>query len=427
MHSINRKIEPPITLPVDIPFGIQPLEVRYLKNKIPVYYLHNELSDVIKIELVSLAGLAFENKNMVAATTNVLLKSGTTKKTALQISEAIEFYGASIQCHCYAEATSVSLFTLPKYVSHLLPICCEILQDGSFPNKELDIFKSNQKERLKIQLRKSDFLSNRLIDEALFGLHHPYGKYTTMEDIDALNQEDLICFYKQFYQNGQHILFVAGNIPTDLFSLLDYYFSWLPTFRPFEIPFCPIQSAQKKKIHIDNNMDSVQTFLKLGKPIEKKTYPFYFQLRLLNMILGGYFGSRLMTNIREDKGLTYGIHSQLQGFIAHSSMTISASVGNKDVDKAIQEIWVEMERLQTLLISEEELKTVKNYILGNLISSVGDLFQVLSIYKGYILQGLPLDTFDHYIQLIKETDAKTLQQLALSFLEPHSFYQVTVR
>ena len=213
---MNRKIAPPIVDAVNFKLNLKPYDLFTLDNGVPVYTVHAGAQEVIQIEMVFYAGNSFETGSGIAAATNFMLKNGTSKKTAFELNEAFEYYGAYCNRSCYNETAILSLHSLTKYLDVLLPVMNEMLTDSVFPEQELDIFKQNTKQRLSVNLQKPSFVAGRLIDSYVYGDQHPYGKYTEGEHIDALNTDDLKAFYKKYYLQGHCAIFVSGQLPANL-------------------------------------------------------------------------------------------------------------------------------------------------------------------------------------------------------------------
>ena len=198
----DRKQTPPIVDAVDFKLQLKPYQNFVLKNGIEVYAIDAGAEEVMMMEWVFYAGNWFEEKNLVAAATNFLLRNGTTTKTAFQINEHFEYYGSYLNRSCFNETATITLHCLTKHIKELLPAVKELLTDSIMPEEELLIYKQNQKQRLKVSLKKSDFVAGRLIDSYLYGEKHPYGKFSNAEDYDALQREQLLDFYKKYYQQG---------------------------------------------------------------------------------------------------------------------------------------------------------------------------------------------------------------------------------
>lgn len=424
---LNRTIQPPITDAVSFDLKLRKCEQYQLDNQVPVYSMNAGTQDVLMIEWVFKAGNWFEQKNIVAGTTNFLLKNGTSTKTAFQINDHFEFYGAYLNRTCYNETASITLHCLAKHINELLPVVAEIMVDSIFPEEELVTYKQNQKQKLEVNLKKCDFIANRLIDEYVYGFHHPYGKYTSTVDYDQLNREELIAFFNRFYSEGHCTIFTAGKIPADLQSQLNKHFGGLP-LQQRAIPTIQynLQSTEEKKHQIINDVNGVQGAIRIARNFPNKHHPDYQKTQILNNVLGGFFGSRLMSNIREDKGYTYGIHSYIQNHIGETAWMISTEAGRDVCEATISEVYKEMEILQNELIDEEELSLVKNYMLGTVLGDLDGPFQLIARWKNYVLNNLDEQYFYNSVQLIKSTGAEELNELAKKYLTPADFYELTV-
>lgn len=424
---INRKTAPAITDAVSFNLSLKPCERYVLDNKTPVYAIHAGAQDVVMVEWVFYAGNWYESKNIVAGTTNFLLKNGTQKRNAYSINEYFEFYGAYLNRSCYNETATITLHCLTKHLHELLPVVAEIITESIFPEEELAICKQNQKQRLQVNLKKCDFVANRLIDEYVFGFHHPYGKYTSTIDYDALQREELKAFHEQFYKNGTCMVFAAGKLPANLDQQLNQVFGKLPlNSQPLPDMQYPVVSAVEKKYRIMNDAEGVQGAIRLAQPFFNRHHPDFPKVQVLNNIFGGFFGSRLMSNIREDKGYTYGIHSYLQNHIHHSAWMISTEAGRDVCEATIAEVYHEMERLRNEPIGKEELDLVRNYMMGSLLGDLDGPFQIIGRWKTYILNGLDEQYFYKSIETIRTVSSDELQILAKQYLNPEHFYELVV-
>lgn len=424
---LNRKIQPPITDAVDFELKLKKCEHYTLSNQVPVYSLDAGIQEVVMIEWVFYAGNWYEQQNIVAATTNFLLKNGTKQKTAYQINEHFEFYGAYLNRSCYNETATITLHCLSKHVGVLLPVVAELITESIFPESELSIYKQNQKQRLEVNLKKCDFIANRLIDEYIYGIYHPYGKYTSTLDYDALEKPALEQFFQKFYKEGKCIIFAAGKLPTDLDTQFENHFGGLP-LQQRSIPNIQynIQSAENKKYRIINDPDGVQGAIRLARPFPNRHHPDFQKAHILNNIFGGFFGSRLMSNIREDKGYTYGIHSFIQNHIKETAWMISTEAGRDVCEATIDEVYKEMKKLCVEPIDEEELHLVRNHMIGGILGDLDGPFQLIARWKNYILNGIDENYFYTSIHNIKTTSAEELQELAKKYLQPEDFYELVV-
>ena len=426
--TVDRKIAPPIIDAVNFRLELKPYEKFTLDSGVPVYAINAGAEEVMSVEIVFFAGNSFEEKNVVAAATNFLLKNGTSKKKAFQINEHFEYYGSFLNRACFNETSTLTLHCLNKHIGELLPVVEELITDSIFPEEELAIFKQNQKQRLSVSLKKSEFVAGRLIDSYLYGEKHPYGKYSSHAEYDALNREELISFYNKYYKNGSCVIFTAGKLPPELFELLNRHFGTLPFGNNFQKPLHQISSTKKhgEKFRITNDENGVQGSIRIAREFPNRHHPDFLKVMVLNNIFGGYFGSRLMANIREDKGYTYGIHSFLQDHIQQSGWLVSTEAGKDVCEAAISEVYKEMKRLRDQPVGEDEMQLVRNYMMGSILGDLDGPFHIIARWKNYILNDLNGDYFYNAINTIRTVTPEELQQLAKKYLNPEEFYELVV-
>lgn len=424
---IDRTKSPLIKDAIEFNLKLKPYEKFVLDNKVEVYAINAGAEDVLQVELVFFAGNSCETQNGVAAATNYMLRNGTTTKTAFQINEQFEYYGAYCNRTCYNETAVVSLHTLSRHLNELLPVMREMLTDSVFPEDELDIFKQNSKQKLSVSLQKCDFVANRLIDSYLFGEQHPYGKYLVAEDYDGLTTGQMKAHYQQYYVNGSAVIFVAGKLPADLFEQMNKQFGDLTITPKTGKPIINIAlPASQKQNLISNDPNGVQAAIRIARPFPNRHHPDFMNVMVLNTVLGGFFGSRLMSNIREDKGYTYGIHSYVQNHFQDSAWMISTEAG-KDVSSAtVAEIYKEMKLLREELIDDEELLLVRNYMIGSILGDLDGPFQIIGRWKNIILNNLDEQYFYDSINTIKTISGEDLKKLAEKYLQPGDFYELVV-
>jgi predicted Zn-dependent peptidase len=278
-----------------------------------------------------------------------------------------------------------------------------------------------------VNLKKCDFVANRLIDAYLFGEEHPYGKYLSAENYQALSTDQLKEHFQQYYVNGRAVIFVAGKLPADLFEQLNQQFGDLAiTKNGQSLPAQQLIPAVQKKQHISNDPNGVQAAIRIARPFPNRHHPDFMNVMVLNTLFGGFFGSRLMSNIREDKGYTYGIHSYVQNHIQESAWMISTEAG-KDVSEAtVTEVYKEMDLLRNTLIDEEELLLVRNYMIGSILGDLDGPFQIIGRWKNIILNDLDEHYFYDSIKVIKSISAEELKALAEKYLKPADFYELVV-
>ena len=420
-QSLNRKLPPLIKDAIEFDLKLKPYEKHVLNNGTEVFVIDAGAEEVLQLEWVFYAGNWFESKNLVAASTNFLLKNGTSKKSAFQLNEHFEYYGSYLNRSCYNETATISLHCLSKHLEVLLPVVREMLIDSVFPEEEISTYKQNMKQRLNVNLKKSDFVAGRLIDAYLYGEAHPYGRYTKFEDFDSVTREEVQSFYKQYYQDGKFVLFVGGKVPSNLFSLLNQYFGDL-SCQQVSVADLPSHPASEKKYRVTNDPQGVQGAIRMGILFPNRHHPDFIKAQVLNNVFGGFFGSRLMSNIREEKGYTYGIYSYLENHIQQSAWIISTEAGRDVCEPTITEVYKEMQELRNEPIDDEELLLVRNYMMGSILGDLDGPFHIISRWKNIILNGLNENYFYDQIESIKKVSATELQELANKYLIPENFY-----
>ena len=427
INMLDRTIPPEIKDAVDFNVQLKQTENYILDNGVPVYSINAGAQELTMIELIFYAGNWYEEQNIVAATTNHLLKNGTSKKSAFEINEHFEYYGAYLNRNCYNEVANLTLHCLNKHLKDVLPVVSELITDSVFTEEEISIYKQNQIQRLKVSLQKCEFVANRFIDEYLYGYDHPYGRYTSIPDFQALHREKILKFFKDYYVNGKCIILAAGKLPGDIFSQLNAVFGHLPINKNSigEKNFSVAPSAQKKQ-RIINDPNGVQGAIRIARPFPNRRHPDFMKAQVLNNLFGGFFGSRLMSNIREDKGYTYGIHSYFENHIHDSAWMVSTEAGRDVCEATISEVYKEMEMLKREPANEEELLLVRNYMIGSILGDLDGPFQIINRWKNYVLNDLDESYFYNSINTIKTISTEEIQQLAQKYLEPQEFYELVV-
>lgn len=422
---LTRTIPPKIKDAIDLDLKLKPYEKHTLNNGAEVYVIDAGAEDVLQLEWVFNAGNWFENKNLIAASTNFFLKNGTSSKNAFQINEHFEYYGSYLNRSCYNETAAISLHCLSKHLEALLPVVKEMLVDSVFPEEEISTYKQNMKQRLNVNLKKCDFVAGRLIDAYLYGEEHPYGRYTRFEDFDNVTRDELLSFYKQYYQNGKFVLFVAGKVPSNLFPLLNQYFGDI-SCNAIAVANVPSHPAAEKKYRVVNDAQGVQGAIRMGRLFPNRHHPDFVKAQVLNNVFGGFFGSRLMSNIREQKGYTYGIYSYLENHTQQSAWIISTEAGKDVCEPTIAEVYKEMEILRNELVDDEELLLVRNYMMGSILGELDGPFHLINRWKNMILNDLDENYFYHQIDTIRNVSAKELKELANKYLVAGDFYELVV-
>jgi zinc protease len=381
--------------------------------------------ELVRIELMFKNINWDSTKPLQAVVTNTMLNDGTSKLTASEIAEKVDYYGAFLQTDYSNDYSTVTLYSLNKHLAATLPVLKAVITDSIFPQVELETFVRNQKQKLTVSLEKNDFVSRRIFNNTLFG-ETRYGYTIEAKDYGALRREDLVDYFQKAYQPKNCTLIVSGKVEDDCIHLLNRFFGqdWDLNFEITQdsFKFTPPNGTE----HYTEKPQALQSALRIGQVMINRTHPDFPGLQILNTILGGYFGSRLMTNIREDKGYTYGIGSALVSLGQAGYFFIASEVGAEVCSDAINEIKKEVDRLRNEPVSEQELSLVRNYMLGSMLGDLENIFSHADKFKSIYFGGLGYDYFDRYIETVKNITAKKLQELANQYLDFDKFEKVIV-
>ncbi len=425
--TLDRTKPPVIHDAVEFDYKLPPLNTTTLDNGLPLYWVDAGVQDVVQIDWVFPAGLWFEQKEAVAHATAGLLKNGTSKHTSEQISEALEFYGAQLKTSAGNDFATVTLYSLTKHLPALLPMVLEILTEATYPEHEVEIYKRNVTQRLLVNLRQCEFVANQRIDALLFGEHHPYGRFTKQATIEALTREDLLAYYKGHYSLANVRMFMAGKVSVADVKHLNEVFGTAPIVATPVAPVAFEHVARSERVQrISNEPNGVQGAIRIGRLFPNRHHPDYTPMVVLNTLFGGYFGSRLMSNIREDKGYTYGIHSSLGPEVNGGSLVIGTETGRDVTEAAVVEVYKEMELLCNEPADEEELLLVKNYLLGGILGDLDGPFSILQRWRTIILNGFTEEQFNRNINIYKNITTAELQALAKKYFVKEEFYEIVV-
>lgn len=400
---------------------LQP-ETITLKNQLPITVVRGGNQAVAKIEFVFEAGKWYEPHPGVSYFTAHQLQKGTSSKNSYQISGETEQRGIHVEVGPGHDLTSISLYGLTKNIHEVFELMRDIIVAPAFPQSELDQMKAIYTQTLKINLEKTSYLASLELKKKLFGFDHPYGRDAELSDIAEIQRDWLTDFHQARFSNTT--LFCSGAITDSLLLALTNCFQSLQLHTPPEKKANVIQANVSDEFI--ERKESVQSSIRLGRSTVNRTHPDYPALLLLNHIFGGYFGSRLMKNIREEKGLTYGINSSVAVLKHASYLTIGTDVNKENRERALEEIKNEMRKLCTQLIAKTELETARNHFIGSLQSEITTPFAHADKIKNLLLFSLPPG---YYQQLIFKIDALSTQDLmdtANKYLNPETFSSVTV-
>ncbi len=403
-----------------------------LKNNIPVYHINVGTQDLVKIELLFPAGMWHQPSPLVGSAASTMLNEGTSKRSAKEISEMVDYYGAFLHTEITHDFAAVGVHSLNKHLPSVLPIIEEIISDSVFPQNEWDVYIKNKQQSFIVNNKKVSFVSRKKFAELLFGNEHPYGHNVNEDDFDKLKRDDAYNFYRQNYTAKDAIVVASGNVTDSTLQLIEKHFGGMKAEGRRQSEGLLSEKAEGKNtntqigIHYEEKKDALQSAIRIGKMLFTKPHPDYCAMQVVNTIFGGYFGSRLMANIREDKGYTYGIGSAVVSFSHAGYFTISTEVGAEVTKDAIKEIYFELNKLQTEKVSESELSLVRNYMLGTFLRSIDGPFALADRFKGIHFSGLGYDYYDRLIETVRAITPEQILELANKNLKKEEMIELVV-
>lgn len=421
---MNRSLAPPISLLKEIPLA--EAKKNKLSTNVDAYLIEGGKKNIIRLQTYIKAGRWHEPQKLVAQICARMLKEGTKNYTAKALAEKIDFYGATISTKAHFDYTCITLYTLKKFLPQVLALQNEILTNAIFPEKELNTIVNNSVQQLKVNLEKTNYLASTAFLSSIFGKNHPYGYEVSEKDYSCLDAETLNNFHQKHYAK-QATVYISGKFNDGDIAIIQKNYTNLFNEGKAENNLTVKEYAYHPTKKIITKPNCLQAAIRVGCQAIPKTHEDRFALNILNIVLGGYFGSRLMKNIREEKGYTYSINSSIQSYLKGNYFLISTEVGKEVCDAALNEIFSEIKRLQTKPINESELQLVKNYICGALLRLIDGPFKAAGVLKDLYDFDLNTRYFAGYVNKVKNITAEELLTCAQTYLKEDALTQVIAR
>ena len=398
-------------------FHIQTPVRTTLPNGIPLAVINAGEQEVVRMDVLFSGGRWQQSQKLQALFTNRMLREGTTKYTAATIAEKLDYYGSWLELSSSSEYAYITVYSLNKYLAKTLEVVESMIKEPLFPQKELQTILDTNIQQYLVNTSKVDFLAHRSLLKSLYGEQHPCGKIVMEEDYHTITPEVLREFYERYYHSGNCSIFLSGKVTDDIISRVTDIFG-IP-FGQYQLQMpklsFPFAAIPEKRIFTERE-DAMQSAVKMGCTTITREHPDYPKLRVLMTLFGGYFGSRLMSNIREDKGYTYGISAGVVFYPDSGLLIVSTETDNEYVEPLIQEVYHEIDRLHQDPVSAEELRMVRNYMLGEMCRSYESPFSLSDASIFLATSRLKDDYFARSLQAVNEITPAEIQDLAQRYL-----------
>lgn len=417
--TLNRTQQPPVT-----PFGAltMPLpRILRLNNGIELYIVDKGDQEVCRFDILFEGGRYAGRIPAIADMTGPMLRKGIPGMDAESIAEHLDYYGAWMQTGTTQHYSAISLFSLNRNLDKVLPVISQMITEPSMPEKPFEVLKQQRIQQLEINRQKVSFLAAEAFNNLIFGASHPYARTTSTQDLEAVTLNEICQYHHDFYQNTGIQIILSGRITDEVLQLVHRHFNILSPGNTTPIVVAPI-APENQHTTIIHRPAALQSGLRMGMPVIGSEHPDYPLLTMLNLVLGGYFGSRLMTNIREEKGYTYGISSHIVSMRDGAYFTIVTETGTEYTRPLIDEVRSEMLQLCNTPIPLDELETARNYLQGRRARALDSPFSMSDYFVSSIISGTPLNYFNTEDEIIRTATADDLMRVARTYLHPDNLY-----
>ena len=417
--NITVHVEKLVKKPVPVKGDFSQVEVAEarrttLPNGIGLYTLASDDFEVLRISFVFRAGSALQQAPFSASAAANLLSEGSRDMTAHQIAEQLDYYGSWYDVNVDRDYAYINFATLSKFFDPTLAVAEQILLCPAFPEEELRTYAAKRRQRLAVERAKIDVKAREAFARALFGERHPYGVSSHEEAYDSLTRDDVAGFYRRFYTAENCFVVCSGRIGDHELKAVAELAGRIPRGAAEAPPAFP--APETTHTAFVEYPGAVQSSLRIGRLLFPRTHPDFLGMQVVATALGGYFGSRLMQNLREEHGYTYGVVSAMVNFEREGYFAIAAQVGADVTQEALREIYAEIERLGAEPMPEAELELVKNMMTGEMMRILDGPFGIADVTIENILCGCDNTVIGSNIRRIREMTPAGVQQLARKYL-----------
>ena len=385
-----------------------------LKNGIDLYMLPSDDFEVLRISFVFRAGSAAQQVPFSASAAANLLADGSRGMTGAEIAEQLDYYGSWYDVNLDRDYAYINFATLSKFFDRTLAVAEQILLDPTFPEEELRSYCAKRRQRLAIERTKVDVQAREAFAKALFGARHPYGISSDEAEYDRLTRDAVVAFHTAHYTAENCVVVCSGRIGAHERQAIASLAEHIPQ-RAAAAPAVFPEPQTTHAVFVEHP-GAVQSSLRIGRLLFPRQHPDFVGMQVVATTLGGYFGSRLMQNLREEHGYTYGAVAAMVNFERAGYFAVATQVGTDVTREALREIFHEIERLGEEPMSEEELCLVRNMMIGEMMRVLDGPFSIADVTIENILCGTDNTTIGENIRRIRRITPEEVRQLARRYL-----------
>lgn len=385
-----------------------------LKNGIDLYMLPSDDFEVLRISFVFRAGSTAQQVPFSASAAANLLAEGSRGMTGAEIAEQLDYYGSWYDVNLDRDYAYINFATLSKFFDRTLAVAEQILLDPTFPEEELRSYCAKRRQRLAIERTKVDVQAREAFAKALFGARHPYGISSDEAEYDRLTRDAVVAFHTAHYTAENCVVVCSGRIGAHERQAIASLAERIPQ-RAAAAPAVFPEPQTTHAVFVEHP-GAVQSSLRIGRLLFPRQHPDFVGMQVVATALGGYFGSRLMQNLREAHGYTYGAVAAMVNFERAGYFAVATQVGTDVTREALREIFHEIERLREEPLSEEELRLVRNMMIGEMMRVLDGPFGIADVTIENILCGTDNTTIGENIRRIRRITPEEVRQLARRYL-----------
>jgi len=412
------------------PFKVPAVKRFRLRNGLPVILAESHKLPLVSVDLVVKSGSSANPKDEpgLASLTASLLDEGTKKRSASEIAGEIARLGASLSCYASWDASAVSLSVLSENLDHAAPIWADVLLNPAFAKDDFDRVVANLLSSLAQRKDYPPIVAGQVYARALWGDAHPFGgpDSGTQASISKLGEADVKHFYDSFYTPNNAVLVIAGDITEkDVHAKIE---PLLAAWKAKKVPVLKmpkVEAPAKPRILLVDKPTAPQSSIRLGLPGIERKNPDYYRALVTNQILGGSF-RRLVMNLRETKGWTYGVGSQFDARRSAGPWTVGGEFVAAHTADAVEEILKEIEKMRSEDVTDKELADTKSEIIGAFPARFATAGQLASQMTALAVYDLPPGDLDSFVAKITAVDKAQIRQMARKYFRPDNLTIVVV-